>query len=408
MRSLLPLFLAIVFLASACDKLENKPSNQVLNPDGSRTLPFQVAALGTKVRKIVAGNFFTCAMVDTALNESKVFCWGANESGQLGNGTVNPTPVPLPVANLLHVEDIVAGNSFACAIDSGAANRQLFCWGSNTTYQLGQGDGNNTNSPVPLPVKGPGADATFIGIDKVFASNYGRVCAVPRADTKAYCWGDSIQQIAQVQPGAGGAAPTTIYVAAHLTVTHPTEVVVTDPAARKWQGVTGMSLVQDDTCALAGGVAVCMGQLIQLIPSRNGVLLVGGDTSTCQVDETDQNQMTCWGVAPSTSATKATVFTVLFDNEINSASYFSGHLCANAQISGQVWCWGSNNKGQLGIGYPTTNPIVPTGRVQVQRLGAAIQVTTGLLHSCALLGDGTAWCWGANNKGQLGVGARRP
>jgi alpha-tubulin suppressor-like RCC1 family protein len=77
------------------------------------------------------------------------------------------------------------------------------------------------------------------------------------------------------------------------------------------------------------------------------------------------------------------------------------HSCAVKSADGSVWCWGSNAGGQLGIGTSgmMTNSNVP---VQVMGLTGVTQISAGELHTCARKSDGTAWCWGKNDKGQLG------
>ncbi len=65
-------------------------------------------------------------------------------------------------------------------------------------------------------------------------------------------------------------------------------------------------------------------------------------------------------------------------------------------------CWGSNSNGQLGDGT-TTDRHAP---VQVTGLPAkATQVAAGGRHTCALLTDGTVWCWGKGGNGELGNGS---
>ena len=69
--------------------------------------------------------------------------------------------------------------------------------------------------------------------------------------------------------------------------------------------------------------------------------------------------------------------------------------------NGTVWAWGYNNYGQLGLG-DTTNRVTP---VQVTVLGNNVTtLTAGGWHTLALKGDGTAWAWGRNSDGQLGLG----
>lgn len=70
---------------------------------------------------------------------------------------------------------------------------------------------------------------------------------------------------------------------------------------------------------------------------------------------------------------------------------------------GSVQCWGSNNSGQLGHGnQATASSRVP---VTVAGIDSAIALSAGPSHACALLDDGTVWCWGSGNEHQLGKNA---
>lgn len=64
-------------------------------------------------------------------------------------------------------------------------------------------------------------------------------------------------------------------------------------------------------------------------------------------------------------------------------------------------CWGRNQDGQLGNGDSTTDTSVPG---PVQNLGPVADLFAGGYHTCALIGDGTAKCWGRNGSGQVGDG----
>ena len=67
--------------------------------------------------------------------------------------------------------------------------------------------------------------------------------------------------------------------------------------------------------------------------------------------------------------------------------------------AGQVWAWGDNSSGQLGLGH--TRPVTEVAQV-TGLAGRALAVSAGTQHSAVLLADGTVWVWGANNRGQLG------
>src|SRR5207253_335143 len=68
--------------------------------------------------------------------------------------------------------------------------------------------------------------------------------------------------------------------------------------------------------------------------------------------------------------------------------------------NGTVWCWGRNDEGQLGDGTTLGRP----APVQVAGITGALAVSGGYHHTCALLSDGTVQCWGRNLEGQLGDG----
>jgi len=80
------------------------------------------------------------------------------------------------------------------------------------------------------------------------------------------------------------------------------------------------------------------------------------------------------------------------------------HLCA-LKSDGTVWCWGSNNYGQLGINNTTQQnvPVQVLGAGGSGYLTGVSQVTSGWKYTCALKTDGTVLCWGVNDKGQLGI-----
>lgn len=78
--------------------------------------------------------------------------------------------------------------------------------------------------------------------------------------------------------------------------------------------------------------------------------------------------------------------------------------CAAAR-TGDVYCWGKNDVGQLGVATPAINDggyHTALNPVKVNGLGGVVSVASGWGHSCAVRNDGSVWCWGANNVGQAG------
>jgi alpha-tubulin suppressor-like RCC1 family protein len=79
---------------------------------------------------VSAGGAHTCA----SLKDGRIFCWGANESGQLGDGSTDDRGLPAPVAGVSGT--VEAGQAHTCAF---TADGHAACWGADTSGQLGDG-----------------------------------------------------------------------------------------------------------------------------------------------------------------------------------------------------------------------------------------------------------------------------
>jgi alpha-tubulin suppressor-like RCC1 family protein len=89
---------------------------------------------------------------------------------------------------------------------------------------------------------------------------------------------------------------------------------------------------------------------------------------------------------------------------IASISVGTDFACAASQL-GEVYCWGKNDLGQLGVATPIINDggyRTALNPVKLPGLSGVVSVATGGAHACALRNDGSVWCWGANNAGQTG------
>ena len=146
--------------------------------DGTTTLretPVAVQNLPNKLAQIAAGGGHTCALLTDKF--ATVRCWGANESGELGNNSTSNSPLPVTVHNLNHVVQLALGNDFSCALTTAGG---VSCWGDNQDGELG--NGTTANAKVPTPVSGLSSGVLAI------AAGDAHVCAV--LDTGVLqCWG---------------------------------------------------------------------------------------------------------------------------------------------------------------------------------------------------------------------------
>jgi alpha-tubulin suppressor-like RCC1 family protein len=109
-----------------------------------------------------------------------LFCWGSNSFGQIGDGTFIDKLSPAPVSNMTSgVTSASAGSAHMCAIKLG----RVYCWGSNIMAALGQGNCCGAPSNIPVAVSLGGVEnATAV------AAGAGHTCAL-RTDGSAVCWG---------------------------------------------------------------------------------------------------------------------------------------------------------------------------------------------------------------------------
>ena len=139
--------------------------------------PVQVIG-GHTFAQISAGRSHNCGITTSG----DAYCWGSNEVGQVGDGTVTHRSAPVPVSGGLKFVAISAGYSHTCAIAVGGA---AYCWGGAFGGALGIDGGDNcgfgTCKKEPVAVSG-GLAFTRITAGSSFN------CALTAAG-RAYCWG---------------------------------------------------------------------------------------------------------------------------------------------------------------------------------------------------------------------------
>ncbi len=299
------------------------------------------------------------------LREGRLSCWGYNRDGQLGDGTTTSRQAPAPVEGLTGVRAVSMAGASSCAL---TADGQVFCWGSNTTGQGGAGP-LGTGSAKPRRVEGlPPAVEVAVGGDHACART---------ATGQVRCWGcDLAGQLGDGRSAAllGLDAPDLV---SRLSVTEPVPVAGLPAATQLALGTAGTCNAH--SCALTlDGEVYCWGE------NRWGQL---GDGSAPPA------QLPC--VRPTPARVPGL-------SQIRQLAAGGGHTCA-LRADGRVFCWGSNDAGQLGDG--TT--LQRRSPVEVQGLTGVEALALGGQHSCALA-HGAASCWGANDDGQLGTGDQRP
>jgi alpha-tubulin suppressor-like RCC1 family protein len=318
------------------------------------------------VRAIEAGSAHACAR--TGAGGAK--CWGFNSTGELGDGTTTNKTTPVDVSGLTSaVTAISAGGDYTCAL-TGAGG--VKCWGSNGVGQLG--DGTTIDKTTPVDVSGLTSGVTAI------STGSNQACALTSAGG-VKCWG--LNSHGELGDGTATGPETCGPEACSRT---PVDV------SGLTSGVTAISAGDSHGCALtSAGGAKCWG--------GNGAGELG--------DGTESGPETCIPSEPhvyypcSTTPVDVSGLT----SGVTAISAGGYHTCAVTSPGGAK-CWGDDYFGQLGAGAPFTKKTTPVAVIGLTSSVTAI--SAGAYHTCALTSTGGAQCWGWNYRGALGDGGIGP
>jgi alpha-tubulin suppressor-like RCC1 family protein len=159
---------------------------------GSAAAPIRAGALA--FREVGAGSEHTCGV---AAELGRVYCWGANASGQLGDGSRAQRQSPVPVADTRGYSTVTAGSSHTCAVLS--AGIDGFCWGRNDQGQLGTGGTSDVDVPTLVAAQ-EGYTRISAGADHSCGQWSGLV----------YCWGRNADGQLGPTPAAESRTPVPV------------------------------------------------------------------------------------------------------------------------------------------------------------------------------------------------------
>jgi alpha-tubulin suppressor-like RCC1 family protein len=372
-RPTAPVFLLLCSLASAC------------GGDGGQEPNPPVVPLG-EINIISAGDNSTCI----ANSLGKLFCWGANTFGQLGDGTQENRRVPVAVSTEVNFYTVRAGNH-ACGLASAGP---AYCWGDGALGRLG--DGSTNSSVAPVLVSG---DLQF---DFMSLEVGGSTCGL--VSFQAYCWGPN--QVGQLGTGdlddRSSPTPVTGGVSfGRVSVGGRTACGVTDAGQTYCWGSGADGELGNGSFGVSSNVPVPVaGGLHFVWVSVSGSS--DGPDSVCGI--TQEQRAYCWGnnahgqLGDGTTDRKSVPTPVSGDLLVNEIWVGGGHTCARTVLA-LAYCWGTG--GLLGTGNNTGSltPLPVSGGLVFATL------TVGAQHSCGRTDDtDELYCWGENMFGQLGDG----
>jgi len=300
------------------------------------TLPVEVAGLDTAIVAVAAGGRHTCAL-DTL---GRVWCWGANAHGQLGNGSLTDSSVAVKVAFLdRNIVAITAGDRHTCAL---SAQGRISCWGANDSGQLGSLGKKDSGLPVAVSGLDGGMQAV--------AAGEAHTCALTSAGG-VKCWGANTYGQLGDRSQKASALPV-------------------------------------DVDGLGGAVAA----------------IAAGGGQSCAISAA--GGVTCWGwdgnEIANTYVLKPKVVGGV-DSGAQAVAVGGEHACV-LFAGGRVKCWGNNYAGELGNEtLPASSTPLPIGGLA----SGVLAIAAGDFHTCAVSAGVGVQCWGQNDQGELG-GSNKP
>jgi len=305
--------------------------------------------------KSISAGAATCAV----LTDGTIQCWGSGSGGLLGNGTTTADSTAPVTAynNPANPAKQVSVGALACALFQDGT---IDCWGGYPNGSFGElGNGTATTgyslTPVAVSTITPANPATSVSAGNSMA------CAV-MANGTVECWGDNTWG----ELGNGtftGSSPCGTYCIS-------TPVTVTGLSGVTAVSAVGNSATYPSACALKSDGTVW-----------------------------------CWGYGFGYITHTGIGFDLPYQVSIPPAKAVSvgGSACA-LLTNGTVMCWGVDSNGQLGNGSASPTALAPILVSNITTANPATAITVGLDSACALLQDGTVWCWGNGLYGNLGNG----
>jgi alpha-tubulin suppressor-like RCC1 family protein len=331
----------------------------------SSFVPVPVSGLISFVTTVAAGNGTTLALMNDG--SSSVKAWGNNSSGQLGDGTTTERHTPVQVGGGLNIiTAIAAGSGHSVALRQGGT---VWTWGANNFGQLGDGTTTERHTPVQVSQSSGLSSVTAI------AAGSGHTVAL-RSDLTVWAWGNNsngqlgdgtvISRSAPVQVPVSGLTNITAIAAGNgYSVALRGDGTVWAWGANNF-GQLGDSTTTDhhtpvQVSGLTGIKAIAAGNGHTVALTNSGTVWAWGANEFGQLgDGTTTNRSVPVQVIQTSGLSNITAV---------AAGDFHSVALKN---DGTVWSWGSNSAGQIGLDPAWTPPV----KAQINLLTFKVTFTT--------------------------------
>ncbi len=337
--------------------------------------------------------------VSAITENGDLYCWGYNRDGQIGNGTTENQLTPVKVLSSVKFVSY-SSDTHHCSVSAITENGDLYCWGNNNYGQVGNGTIENQAIPVKVlsDVKSIsyGRSTVITGIPGSAWYYTSSVLAITE-DGDLYCWGDN--RDGQVGNGAIKKNQTI-----PVRVLSDVKSILFSLNADNYS-VSAIMENGDLYCwgcnkygQIGNGTIETQTIPVKILSDVKSISLFGNSVSAI----TENGDLYRWGynrdgqIGNGTTKNQLTPVKILSEVKSITSSYYS---VSAIMENGDLYCWGCNEKGQVGNGT-TENQLTP---VQVLREVKSIAYSSYYSVS-AIMENGDLYCWGCNEKGQVGNG----
>lgn len=350
--------------------------------------PVEVSG-GGAWRAVDAGTEHTCGIqIDGSL-----WCWGSNDFGQLGAKTPQEQPVPWRVSDEVDWVEVAAGQFHTCAL---RRDGSVWCAGRNDLGQLGLGGIAYQTEP-----------ALVLGDSRLVTATDVGTCAI-RQDDSLWCWGVTASRFVErsllgsqigLERLDSKQQPTRVELAPGVQLIAVSGTPGAFGAGGAYCGLDQQGVIWCQDFPTLGPVTFS-----RVDGEQRWKSLSLGNRYSCGIAQ--DRTLHCWGADFMSGYLGAGQIRSDQPRVMSGSPTWTelavsiNHACAiNTGL--ELWCWGANYSGELGQD-PTTFTDIPYLMHAAPEF-AWRSVTVGVSHSCALTPDDSLWCWGNNQRGQLGI-----
>tara|TARA_B100000683_G_scaffold179684_1_gene173107 strand:- start:1902 stop:3461 length:1560 start_codon:yes stop_codon:yes gene_type:complete len=352
-------------------------------------LPQQLEQID-KAISVSVGASHSCSVSEN----NKLWCWGQNDQGQIGNNLVLGSSSQLEPQLFNETQSwqtVTAGLAHNCAL---TVQGKLYCWGRNQYGATG------TSLSAQLIIGWEALDTQSLSWIDLAAAG-ASACAI-KDDKSLWCWGKS--------------GETPLGNTSNFHLQQPAQVGVF-----QW---LSLSAGERHACGIQGDRSLhCWGQndahqvssddvnnvvAPTLVSDASWESVSVGQNHACGIH--DDGDMFCWGLNSFGQTGQTPGAPTNLPQKVGHESIFyqvssgANHTCAlDAQKS--LYCWGKNDVGQLGVSTSTVEQTHLPQQVIADSVTAFQKVTVGDHHACGIDEEKALWCWGKNDRGQCGANA---